>query len=375
MKRNHLRLSVSRLNRYLLCPAQDYYTAHPDVPRRTDYALLRGKEIHGHINFLHRPLGESSEPRPFYYKTKFAAFRQWFRRWDRALAENAEKLIRPNEEEAERHGKIGAQCVSSYWDSFYGWPQPLTHEQPYSYPIFAGVTLSGQTDQEREVSIPWIKAHRPDIVEGDRLIFGYDPVVIVDFKSNYENYDPYRHLRQSRREITLQDQVLWQLPLHLDLQATTYTWLYHMARRHRPVGFIWWHMLKGASFFTYRTDEDYKELELVVRHVVAGISANSYPRHPSSYCRQCLVYDACWGERPFLVASTEYFPRGSALELRAPQEAPNMVKRVTHQIPLKLWVRRRAPEKSPIVLAKPSKAVMLGSAPRHELQNVQLDLK
>ncbi len=234
--------------------------------------------------------------------------------------------------------------------------------------------LVGRSDQEREVSIPWIKAHRPEIVEGDRLIAGYDPVVIVDFKSDYESYDAFEHLRRPADEISIGDQVRWQLPLHLDFQATIYTWFYHVVRGRRPVGFIWWHMRTGKSFFTCRIDKDYEELALAVHHVVAGISANSHPRHPGSHCRRCLVYDACWGERPFLVASTEYFPQGSTLERPAFEKVPNMVKRVYHQLPLKLGVRRKRAYQPPVVPAKRPGTIFLGTAPLAELGDVELDL-
>lgn len=366
-----LRLSVSRLNRYLFCPAQDYYTYHRDVPSRTNYPLLRGKQVHAHIGVLHKPLGSSSKPRPFFFQSRLSAIRQWFWRWGQALEENADYLIRPDDREAKKEGRIGAGCVKVYWDSFYDWPRPLRVEHPYRYPIVPGVELVGTTDQEREVSIPWIKAHRPEIVQDGRLLPDYDPVVLLDLKSNYENYDPYRQ-QECPQEVTLQDRVVWQLPLHLDFQATIYTWFYHIANRRRPVGFIWWHMSTGTSFFTYRTDDDYEQLNLAVRHVVAGISANSYPRRPGSHCRQCLVYDACWGDRPFLVASTEYFPRDSGS--KAFQEAPSLVKRVSHQLPLKLGVRRRKAEELPVIPTERSKTILLGGAPRPELQDIQLEL-
>ena len=281
-----LRLSVSRLGRYGNCPRKYFYQFESPLPQLTDYPLLAGVVIHRHIWWMHK---EPAKPRPFYYETKTKAIGAWFHRWREELDEaTREGLLRERTPfRDKRYARIGLICVARYWDGAVRLPPPLQRESRYSTAILPGVTLTGTFDQLRQVSLPYIAKHRPDLIVAGRLRDGYDPVVIVDFKTGADDYDIWSR-RHFRRDPTLMEEVRAQFDLPENLQAPTYTFLYERTTGRKPVGFVWWHLRSGRTFFTYRGEEDYQTLDGVIHHFLENVQAESFPKNVDRHCQWCV---------------------------------------------------------------------------------------
>lgn len=161
--------------------------------------------------------------------------------------------------------------------------------------------MIGRFDQIRKVSGEWIRRHRPDIIQDSALIDGFDPVVIVDLKTNYLNFD----IRQFKENVSLEQAIRWQYQWHGRLQAIFYTFLYEMNTGNKPVAFLWYYLRSGKWFPTYIHDYHYKELNNKIRHVINNINDFSFPRNEGTQCYTCEFLELCNEDHNFILASPE----------------------------------------------------------------------
>lgn len=337
-----MRLSKTLLTDYQDCPRKAYYERHPGIPKHTDYARLCGVEVHRHIAELHDP---TTEPRPFYFKTRKSALGAWFDRWNREAAKATEegRLLLPNPEIDNKYFRIGARCIVRYWKQNEGLPRPIAVEKRFRTTLRNGDELMGVFDQIRQVSLEYIARHRPELIADGRLADGYDNVVIVDLKTDYEHYD----IRDFRTNSTTREEVRWQYELHEGRQATMYTFLYERETGKKPVGFVWYHLRSGKAFFTYREDRDYETLLQIVAHVAENWEAQSFPKNEGRRCRTCDHVEPCRENRRFLLAKAEEVPDAPVNLVLVPnliRKNPNRQLRLPFKMPRRKHMPPPAPE-------------------------------
>jgi hypothetical protein len=361
MNRRQLEISYSGLDMYLDCPRKWYYAHHPKIPKKTDYPRLCGLEVHRHIAQFYRP---TQKPRVFFFKDKKSAIRTWFNRWQRALeeAELRKKIILPDENKAKEYGRIGAICVANYWNANLKTLRPLQVEQHYRTRLDNGVFLVGVFDQVRQVSLDWIKHHRPEIVRNGKLIDGYENVVIVDLKTGYLSYD----YRQFKENPSLMKRIQLKYELHENLQTTLYTFLYEKVKVRKPVGFLWYHLRSNKAFFTYREQHDYSILSDDIKYYLENVRAQLFPKHVGYNCRICDYLTACREDRYFLIVEPEELLES----LEEVVIVPNLVKKDScRQLKLKFKIPRKKAKK-PIIYPKEEEPIILRNLPWDEKKPV-----
>lgn len=298
-----LNVSMSSIGAYLKCGRLYYYMYKSGLPRKTDYPRACGIAVHQHVWQMHQPV---ANPRAFFFERKGSALKAWIFRWRHALEEitSSGKLERRDANEDLRFERLGILCIAKYWDIFGKLLPPLSVERRYEHVLASGVKLVGIADQIRQVSPEYIAKHRPDLIIGGKLKDGYDPVIIMDLKTGYHDFDVSR--RRFNRDPNLIEKVRAQFELHENLQATALTFLYQQANDGRkPIGFVWYHMRSGAAFFTYRGEADYQTLYGDVYHLVENVDAESFPKHVGPHCGFCDHFQPCRENRDFLLVTAE----------------------------------------------------------------------
>lgn len=293
-----LRISVTRLKLYLDCPREYFYQyLAPEIPKRTSYPRLCGAVVHALVEKLYR---KTKEPRTFYFKSKGSLLGAWSFNWQRNvdLAEQEGQIILPDQNIVRSYYRVGKECLANYWDGNFGLPRPLAIEKDYLYPVAPGVDLYGIIDQVRAAPLEYIAKFRPELVENGQLKEGYDPVVIVDMKTNKLGYD--RSLL--KRVPNLREQLREQYALHEDLQATAYTWLYEKVTGRRPIGFWWYHLRSGTYYATFREPKDYLTLYGVIDHFLDNLNVQSFPKHIDYHCKWCDFLEPCREDRAFYIS-------------------------------------------------------------------------
>ncbi|HLC93889.1 MAG TPA: PD-(D/E)XK nuclease family protein [Patescibacteria group bacterium] len=292
-----LTLSKSALGTYMFCPAM-YKLAYLDKhTKMTDYARLAGAEVHRFIASLYR---HTKERRPFFYKDIYKAQKAWFAAWKRALEDNGKILQRPNPDKANEFGAAGWLCIKNYWTVSENRPRPLTVEKRYSYPIMAGVTLVGIFDQIRPVSMEDIRRVRPDLIQNGTIRNGYDPVLIVDLKTGWLNYD----IGTFPSDAPEMQQAWKQAGLLSDVQGAAYTWLYQRIHGRLPVGFLLWGLREGKMFPTYGGESRFSIVRDQVQHVVDGLNAQDFTPNPGRHCTYCDYFVPCQSGKGLQVTRT-----------------------------------------------------------------------
>lgn len=181
-------ITKSFLRSFFFCPRYAYFEYCTDEPRQKTYAMLCGEAAHDCVGFMHRKAPAS---RACFYKTLQGLRNAWFGRfWPETLKEAEGVILQPSAAEARRYGAIGAKCLSTYWEQFNDLPKPAEVEKRYTVEGRFPLRVRGDLDQVRTVPLPWIKAHRPEIVHDDSLDPRYDPVIVLDLKSGARSYDP-----------------------------------------------------------------------------------------------------------------------------------------------------------------------------------------
>lgn len=324
-----LRLSFSSISLYMKCPRAYWfrYLAKPKPPKRIDLPRLFGGVVHQHVRRIEK---RPKEPRRFYFREMKGAVNQAYMWWGEALEQTDDSLILASDEQITEYNKLLAICISHYWKISEPGPPPLPPvERTYTHVWSPGVTLTGTIDQIRPASVEKIALIRPELVDGGELRDGYDPVWLVDLKTNRRPFSPYQEKGSEAKWVRLQYE------LHAYLQPTVYTWLYEQTHGKKPAGFIWWHLRSGKRYYTYREEADYVDLRQVIDHVVANLNAQSFPKHVGALCQFCDYISPC-RPGPFLISLPE-------MQTAAPIElVPNpVIQRDPVQLRLKLKVPRQ----------------------------------
>jgi len=332
-----LQISKSRIGIFLRCPRSYYYQYVDRQPSRTDYPRLAGVTFHAFVQQLYRP---TKEPRPFFYKTLASARGAYFHAWQRALKENAAKLVRPDSNEADKFFGVGIACLQQYWKDNVGLARPRTVEQRYvaPHPRRSGVLLQGIFDQLRDVPLEWVAAIRPELVTAGQLDPAYDPVVIVDMKTEYQDYDASSFLPNP----TSLDQARVQHSLHTDIQPSMYIWLYYQQTGKWPIGFLWYHIRTGKTFFTCRDANAIDEFFGVVDYFLDNLAAGHFPRHADRHCRRCDYLTACAPNGQLVMALPGGIPTITPTPLQAVPTPAKRSKPPQLKLPMPLPTLRKA---------------------------------
>ena len=348
-----LTFSKSRILTYFACP-KSYYFHYlvRGIPKKTTLPLLCGSEVHQHIEQFYK---KPAEPRPFYFQTQRSAIGAWFGRWRRAIENPTVPIIDLSAEQIKKFGEVGAICTANYWKGNIDKARPLAVEEEFKYAWRPSIRITGIVDQLRVAPIDWIKVKRPELVLNGELIPGYDPVVILDLKTNRESYDT----RAFNLDPSPADEARMQHALHEDIQPTFYTWLYEKCHRgQKPVGFIWYHLRSNKFFFTFREERDYVVIEEIIDHLVDNLDTESFPKKVGLNCRYCFFTESCRGERKNFVCRPEEPGEASvplqaidslaAVELKKPKQLKLKLKKKKNKIVL----RHKQPKGGKMVFLK-----------------------
>lgn len=339
------RYSPSSLNQYLECPRRYYYARYTHLPTKTDYPRLCGVLVHDLIKQMERR--KTKEPRRYYYKSLESLLLTWKGRWWRAVyeAKERDRLLYVDDKQAGIFFGVGHACLTTYWNqNLRPERKPIQIEKTYRYPTSVGIPLLGIFDQVRQVSLEFIVQHRPELILNGQLHPDYDPVVILDLKTNYHSYD----VAAFRKDPNLYDWVREQFDLHEGIQATCYCWLYWKKTKKKPIGFVWYHLRSGQTFFTFREERDFQVLGDIILHITDNVTNLSFPKHIGDQCRRCDFYRPCREDRFFMIASPEDIPEaeeGAELVLVDSQVRIEAFK----QLRLKQFVVPRVPRSVPVV--------------------------
>lgn len=400
-RRKPYRHSKTSLGEFLKCPRLYFYSRHPEVPKKVDHKRLCGAVVHEVVQRCHK---ETKEPRPFYFKEKKGALGFFWHRYFEELAKAREtgKLPPEDRDSDEKFLGVGRHAISNYWDANVNLPRPLEVETTYRAKVLGGIPLIGIFDQVRSVSVDWFKKHRPELVKDDVLEPSYDPVIIVDLKTEYNSFDPdesrdrvgveavlqklatnfkgreqdFFRLFDGGRENEFQalirqletkiekpqspeDEMRKQFELHESIQATLYTLLYFLKHGKKPVAFCWYHLRTNKWFTTWREEKDFEDLYGIIRFCHENIINQHFPKNVGPYCASCDFCEICHEDRPWLISRPE--TPGDA-SVRSPEIRPPLVQSpLAEQRTFRLSVKRRkiqppavVPVTKPVVRCLPS---------------------
>jgi CRISPR/Cas system-associated exonuclease Cas4 (RecB family) len=324
-------VSKSSLELYLDCPRRYWFLFNLKTPKKVDYPRLCGILVHEFVQGLYN---HNATDRPFFFKKKVSALHRWWRIWHEEVEKNIaeSKLTNASDENTKKYAGIGAACISNYWNGNVNAARPLEIEKKYTY-CEGGIKLTGIFDQLRGVSLQWVAKRRPDIIMSGALHPAFSPVVVVDIKTERNSFDAERY----KTGVTAEERNRLQFDLHEGIQPTMYTLLYELITGRKPVAFLWYHLLTGKWFVTWRTDDDYETLYDVIRHVRENLAVQSYPKHPGKRCRFCDFYEECHENRSFIMSHPE-----TPEEDRRPELIPSKIMvDPTKQLRLKMTVARQ----------------------------------
>jgi hypothetical protein len=361
-KKTH-RYSPSSLRLYLQCPHKYWFDRYTDIPSKTDYPRLCGTVVHQMVAELETK--EVATDRRFYYQSLDALLGAWRFRWHMALteAESSGRLVGKDPAQAAIFRNVGQMCLRLYWEKNLNLKTPLAAEKSFQYPWKNGVPLLGIFDQIRSVSVAQIARWRPELVVDGNLDPDYEPILIVDLKTDYPSYD----IAAFRKNPSLEQWLRGQYELHESLQATCYTWLYRLVTGKYPVGFAWYHLRSGKIFFTYREERHFRDLDEVITHIADNEEALSFPKNIGFNCRSCDYLEPCLGDNYFKVSLPEEI--GSAHELE--KHPSRVVKKQEKQLRLKNLRAPRVKREEPEVTPLPIREIILIPTPREQEESEQ----
>ena len=169
------------------------------------------------------------------------------------------------------------------------------------HPELKGVELTGVFDQVRTANLPWLKKRRPEIFNGDELLPAYDPVLVVDLKTGWSDYD----ISEDDPEVI---KVGKQFEIQLGIQGASYALLYKKTFKKYPAGFLIYPLRldKKQSIFIKGDEEGpQKVLRDNVFHTVKNIRDGSFPRNVTANCHRCDYYMECRPNGVMNVSSSE----------------------------------------------------------------------
>lgn len=281
---------------YFRCPAQYYFRYVLGVPSKQDYPRLMGIGVHNMIARFHK---EGNERNPYYYQTLDSALGGWTGNWFRMLEEYEDRIEGGREREKDfQYLNAGKTCLRTYWEQTFGKQPPLQVERPV-HAVLGNFRLNGRPDQVREIPAQHLHRWRKDLVgSGRTLPAGYLPWVIIDVKTGFNNYN----LSDKDESATIIELARDQFPLHEDLQATSYYYIFDHVYGGLPLAFVFYYVKEGKFFMTIRTREDFNTLEERLEHLRLNLDHESFPKNPDRYeCKLCDYFKICRGDRDILL--------------------------------------------------------------------------
>ena len=288
-KQGVITLSISKAGSYIKCPNFNFLHYVKGSKRKTDYPRLMGSTVHQFVQKMHSP-GKNH----LYYSSLKRAQGAWFWKWKTALEKNGPIMLEHSKKKDEEYGVSGLFCITNYWNGNINKPRPIAVEKRFKVKMFPKVWFVGVFDQIRIISPQTIARIRPELIVNGELKDGYDPVVLVDLKTDKESYDP----RRFRPNITDEEMAAYQFDLHENMQITAYYWLYYQVYGKLPIAFYWYHLRDGKAFMTYRNKSDFQTFLNTMRYVADGIMGESYPLHVGKHCKYCDYNKECAKLRP-----------------------------------------------------------------------------
>jgi hypothetical protein len=344
----YFRVSKSSILTFFRCGVQWFFEYLTNLPRRTDYPRLGGGEIHQHIQLIHRT---PKQPRPFYFRTLKAALGSWSHRWDRALEREKDRIILPNAEAAEKMRLHGYKCIANYWKANYQKIAPLAIEKRFKYllPDMQNILLYGIFDQLRTPSLEFIKKNRPEIFINGQLSPEYDPVLIVDLKSEYVGKGFYK-------DDSLEEKIRGQFKMNVSLEPVIYTYLYNQTMGKRPVGFVYYYLSNNNYIFVRCDDQDYQMMLYIIKIFIEGVRSESFTKAAGSHCRYCDYLEACSERSNLYYSEPTDFSLVSDEQIIQSFSSP-VIQPQARQLKFKFKVPR-SPKKLPKLRPKSSKIIL-----------------
>jgi len=286
--------SNSKMTMFMNCPAKYYLAYVMKIPGRTDYPRLMGTGIHSMVARFHR---HGNQNNPLYYKSVDTALKAWTYEWFRLLEENTHLLPERIKGKDYSFLNVGKECLKTYWEQMHK-KQPPLHVEKHLSAVWGNVKVMGIFDQIREIPLDMIREWRPDLLDAKgNLLPGYLPYIIVDLKTGLHNYD----LKDLDETASLLKIARHQFPLHEDLQATVYTYIFNEVFGQMPLGFVYYYLRHGKFFLTFRTAEDFETLGKTIDHIIVNLNNVSFPKKPGSQCKWCDYFNFCRGDRDLLL--------------------------------------------------------------------------
>ncbi len=279
--------SAAALSDYLTCPALYYFKHVLKLKGMISYPMLCGKAVHEFIAGMYR---QRPKGRKFFYKSLESASGAWHYKWSTMLKENEESLMEPDKATAGKYRNIGLRCISNYWNANECKPDPVEIEQRRRIKVF-GVDLVTVSDQVRAVSNEVVARYRPDLISDGQLNSGYSPQVIIDIKTSLSDWDRGKDTSELAKAGN-------QHHLASSIQATAYTRAYKYYNGVWPIGFFFYALYHNKFYFVSVEDEEsQKRLDEVILHLVRNLNCESFPKHPTLNCRNCVCLQHCLGEK------------------------------------------------------------------------------
>ena len=354
----HMNISISRMRTWQQCHLKYWFEYEARTPRRTDYPRLCGIAVHRTAQRLYDPQAspkKGEKARPFHFRSMRAAVGGFIYTYRELVREAKEKhsLINPNANMEREYRDVGKECVQTYWKQNILLPRPLAVELRLSYPILPSVTLAGIFDQTRAIDPNqlerYVKTHRPELWVHGALHPDYDPVIIIDLKTEKRSFEPDQW--DTTTVLDKNREIRRQFPLHEDMQAAAYSWLYRKRFGKWPFGYWWYHLRSGRLFFTAADSAQHQnKLELAVRSFIEGLEAKHFMPTVGRHCEWCDHIAPCRGVLPFFIASGE---EPSVIENALYESPTGVIRTGRRQLALKLGVLRRKRDEPARPLPKP----------------------
>jgi CRISPR/Cas system-associated exonuclease Cas4 (RecB family) len=285
--------SESMINRYIQCPKWCYHTFVIGPRKKLKTEVIEqtvGKEVHKFTYGLRVKRGRGKNIRKFHYFSLDKAKGAWHITWNKAVEKSRANILNYSKENDDKNRWLGIRCIENYWNQNFNRPDPISRELEHSIILFNNPSyiFKGVIDELRTVDIETIKKYRPEIVVNGVLVDSYDPVVVVDLKTSYYDYE-LGAVKPQEEHITNPWTILWQFVGYTKLYRE-----YHNGKN--PIGCVIYDLYAGRQRLIVMEKPEY--WDLLMEHIIQiknSIENNSFPRQPRlEKCRGCGLMTSCW---------------------------------------------------------------------------------
>jgi len=273
-----IQVSESLINAMNRCPKEVYFRKVLKIPPKDSYDKECGKLAHSFIKLLYR---KKRGERKYFYKTLSSAIKAWYRVWKLTCDEKEPNFLLIDKDQRLEYQRLGITCISHYYNENLQKSDPIAMEKGFNIPWSLGVNLVGKWDQLRTATHDYIATRRPEIIVNGVLSESYLPIVIVELKTGYFDYDlgPIRSNGGTNK-----------LGLPEIIQAITYTEAFRRCHAGKyPVGHTIYDLETGKTRLIVKEGKLCQEiLADYVNNAVDIIQNQVYPRYPNKdKCDAC----------------------------------------------------------------------------------------